>query len=294
MVDKLKTDSEYTQLKIHFFYITVFLIAIIILLAAANWTGIKGFTDYLTAAGTMISIVLGVLAIIYSFVSGDSISKSLGSVSSAAADLQEARQEFSNLVAAASGLTNSSRATSEELNDVLEVVRLEVADMRAASAKLNESTEGIAKTIGQMPERLDKIDGRLEKQFKNSVQRPISEPVADAGSLIRKVLLSGSNFGRVLLYAIARSNETGKPVRLRLSPFEYGDEYCYGFLMALGSVGILRYKMTNIESRDFEVSQFMMGSAEVKELARKALGDDSSSIDSLNDMLGELDKYFAE
>lgn len=294
MTDGSESKAAYSRLKIHFFYVTVFLIGSIVLLATSRWTGIDGFTDYLTAAGTMISIVLGVLAIIYSFVSGDSISKSLGSVSAAAADLQEARQEFSNLVTAAAGLTNASRASSVELNDVLDVVRLEVKDLRAASAKLNESTEGIAKTIGQMPERLDKIDGRLQESFKNSAQRAKTEPTADAEALTNKLLISGSNFGRALIYALALAKETGKPVLLSSKPFEFGEEYCYGFMMALGSIGILRYSVTDRENREFEVKQFNMASSIVKKVAEEALRDDATGLDSLKEMLEELDEMFSE
>jgi len=106
-------EAKYARLKIHFFYVVVILIALVILFATYNWTALPKFTDYLTAAGTMVSIVLGVLAIIYSFVSGDSISRSLGNVASAAEDLREARNEFSNVVAAGSDLSESSRASSE-------------------------------------------------------------------------------------------------------------------------------------------------------------------------------------
>jgi hypothetical protein len=276
----LEAKAENARLKLHFSYVTVILIAIIVLLATYHWTEIKGFTDYLTAAGTMVSIVLGVLAIIYSFVSGDSVSRSLGNVASAASELQAARQDFSNIVTAASDLTTLSRASSSELNELLGVVRTEVQELRAASTKLGESTEGIAQTVGQMPARLDKIDSRLDESLKGAKQRTSAPPVSGGEELAMKVVKGASQYGKALLYAVSLGKFSGKSFSLKASPFVGADEYSYGFLLALHAVGMLDFETPGKGNRTIKIIAFPLHPEEVFEALQPFFGS-SRGLDTL-------------
>jgi hypothetical protein len=281
------------RLRIHFFYVVLILIAAIILLATRKWTAIEKFTDYLTAAGTMISIVLGVLAIIYSFVSGDSISKSLGNVASTIHDLQAARKELTDVVDAASDLATVSRLSSNELNSVLDNVRREVEELKMTSSQLNTSTEGIAKVVGQMPERLDNIASRLDETLKNSKPSGM-EPIQLQEPLAEKLLKKCSIYGVAILYASALSLEKNKVISLRTKPFVEDTEYCYGFITAVNAVGILIYDVEKKLDRRFQTIAFPITSAQVLEKTRERFRDRDEELRLVEDMFKDIDFYFSE
>jgi len=284
--------QEIIKLRLHFFYVTLILLAAIILLATTNWTGIEKFTDYLTAAGTMVSIVLGVLAIIYSFVSGDSISKSLGGVAAAATELQSARIEFSGVVEAASDLTEASRKSSLELNGLLDLVKQEVREIKAASAQLSESTIGIAKAVGQMPERLDKIHDRLEESLKSPKVKPISGVSLVNESLPRKVLMRSSNYGKALLYAVALSQSTGKSFSLSDGPFAGSDEYCYGYFLALNSAGIFDLETIDADKRIYKVTDFSITPDEMLQALQPIFDKEDVIAQILTELINQTKKMF--
>ncbi|GEM_PF-2887733 len=290
-MDKKITD-DLRALRLHFFYVTVILVAVIILLASGNWTGITGFTDYLTSAGTMVSIVLGVLAIIYSFVSGDSISKSLGSVASAAQELQAARSDFASIVNAASELTESSKASSSQLSNLVAAVSSEVQELKLASTELNLSTAGIAKSLGQLPERFDKIDSRLEESLKS---RKPDHTNASAGntSTLQMMISFSSTYGRAVIYAASLSKEKNKPIVLQSEPFKNAAEYCYGYLGAADAADVLNYRLLDIGTLSFQIDEFPLTPQEVIESLRPHF-DTPERGQSLKLMLDDVEKYFAE
>jgi len=68
-------DDKYEKIKIHFFYCILILVIAIIAIATDRWTAQKDFTAYLSNAATMTSLLLGLVAIFYSFISNDGLSK---------------------------------------------------------------------------------------------------------------------------------------------------------------------------------------------------------------------------
>lgn len=286
-----KEKGANNVLKVHFFYVTLILVLIIILLMAKNWTSIDGFTNYLTAAGTIVSIVLGVLAIIYSFVSGDSISRSLGGVASAAEELQFARQEFTSVVNAASEITDVSRASSTELNGLVAAVSKEVRELMAVSTKLSLSTEGIAKKIDLLPERFDTIDIRLDESLTGKKPDHPGPTVPNIRTL-ENIINYGSNLGAALIYAAALSKEKNKPINLSSESFRNSIDYCYGFLTAVYAADIIDYD----NEPDFKilvVNEFPMTSEQVLETIKPAFEADDVRASLLKELIERVQLDFS-
>lgn len=59
--------------KTHFYYIVGILVAFIVLLATFEWAGIKDLASYFTFAMTLTSLILAILAILYSFLSSSGL-----------------------------------------------------------------------------------------------------------------------------------------------------------------------------------------------------------------------------
>lgn len=71
---------------------------VIIAIATEKWSSKGEFTTYLSNAATMTSLFLGVVAIFYSFVSNDSMSRSLGSITTITSEVGAVRDEINNFV----------------------------------------------------------------------------------------------------------------------------------------------------------------------------------------------------
>jgi len=84
-----------TKYKIHVGYILAILITIIVVLVSVEWSQVPDLVDYITFALTLSSLLLALLAIVYSIYSNTSISGSLDKISTAAMDVTRASSEIS-------------------------------------------------------------------------------------------------------------------------------------------------------------------------------------------------------
>ena len=94
------------HLKYNFAYITLILLVALLVVIAHKWTPQPRFTEYLSNAATLASLLLALVAIVYSFVSSESISKSLGQISLISRDVQASKDEVREFVGTAKGLNS--------------------------------------------------------------------------------------------------------------------------------------------------------------------------------------------
>jgi len=79
-----------TKYKIHAGYILLILLAIIVELVTVKWADIPQLVQYITFSLTVTSLVLAVLAIVYAFVSNDSLGRTLSAVGEASRQVHDA------------------------------------------------------------------------------------------------------------------------------------------------------------------------------------------------------------
>ncbi|WP_263356152.1 hypothetical protein [Acidicapsa ligni] len=87
-------------LRIHFLYCVTILALAVVIMASARWTEFGSFTQYLRNMATVVSLLLALLAILYSHIVNNGLSKSLKNIreaSSAMRKSKEAMKEFSKL-----------------------------------------------------------------------------------------------------------------------------------------------------------------------------------------------------
>jgi hypothetical protein len=154
-------DSKNEALALHFKYCALIAIMLLIAVATERWSLSKEFTTYLSNAATMTSLLLGVVAIFYSYISNDGMSRSLGSISTVSAEVREVRTDIQKFA----DQTKDS-AQSAETNTKL---------VRDASAQLSETMDSLNETLHQLsgqndvlkglvsslPTRLDQLESRF-------------------------------------------------------------------------------------------------------------------------------------
>ena len=98
--------------KIHSFYILLILVSIIIGLVSVNWSQVPKLVEYITFALTVSSLILAILAIVYSVYSNSSISELMGEISIATKDVVgHAAKEGGKFVASASNVVKRTGTT---------------------------------------------------------------------------------------------------------------------------------------------------------------------------------------
>jgi hypothetical protein len=254
------------HLAYNFIYVTVFLATILVVVLAHKWTPQPRFTEYLSNATTLASLLLALVAIVYSFISSESISRGLGEVSSVARVVAESRDEVKILLAKAQELNQSaddnlqlSRQASEQIGSDLK----SLGDVLSSMESGNETLQG---TIGELRLRLGQIEGRfdgLEKILDDKRQPDhSSEPSSySPNGLIDKEgihhFLELSSLGENLLtLAIVRAYQNSKELSI--------EEFCkaiglsvrnraIGFLACMEAIGMIKSVTITTTPRIYEI-----------------------------------------
>ncbi|WEL95665.1 MULTISPECIES: hypothetical protein [Delftia] len=146
---------------LHYRYIIFMLICAAILIACSKWSESSSFTTYLSNAATMTSLLLGVVAIFYSFISNDSMSRSLGSISTITTEVKGVQNEIQGFVnltkeANASSETNTAlvQDASKHLSSSLKSLEQTLTDISSQNATLQD-------LISQIPNKFDQLDAKI-------------------------------------------------------------------------------------------------------------------------------------
>jgi hypothetical protein len=257
-------DSKHYSLKIHFFYVVTILAGLIILLATQHWTTLTGFTEYLSVAATITSLVLGVLAIIYSFVSSNSTNNSLGSIESSASDIRTIGGELRAIVSGGQDLQGKAERRNEELHSL-------IGDLRIAVETVSSKTKEIAGAVETLPTQFGELRDEVRKRTQAEPNQQSREDLRSIWTTEKtSAFLSNSSLlGIVAIKAMVDATVQEKYCNLR-TLFDTAQsknfEYSYGFLICAGTAGIFKYDYPDGETMLNGVARIKGLSDELKSL----------------------------
>lgn len=239
----MTTPVNTNSIKIHFFYVTLILTLIIVGLVTHKWTGISEFREYLNVGATVTSLVLGVLAIIYSFVSNGQQSSVLGAVEAAATTTSSSVAKLDIFMKSAQDLQNEASGRSKELHTLTEALGASVDSIKDETKALVAANREIAGKVSLLPDQIGEIRGIIEKAEKISPIGAISssediksQEVNWTRTQVEYALVLCSTYGLTTLESFVKGNEFKKDVSLAKLSEAVGDSdinYFWGF-----SVGV--------------------------------------------------------
>jgi hypothetical protein len=136
-----------------FYYIVTFLVLLLIFIFAGRLADNTQVVDYVGFAGTIVSILLAVIAIIYSFYQSSTYESATSKLDSSAQKIEIATTKLSNV---------------SELEKVLEDFKMEVKEIRSGVAGL----ESIIKTVSSGVDSINKNWELTKEEFLNNVKPP--------------------------------------------------------------------------------------------------------------------------
>jgi hypothetical protein len=226
--------SENGKLGLHFFYVTLILGLFIVLLITFNWTGLEGFTNYLSVAATVTSLVLGILAIIYAFASSGTINRSLSSIESSAADMGQVSKELKTVLESGQSIQGRAEERTDQLHDL-------IGSLELGLQSLAETTKDIAGSVEAMPDRINNLQKMSSKDVEPSTDLTADKTVSESWNeeRLKSYMRRASPFGVLALYAALEAHKENRYVDFFKFVGAKNYEYTWGFLIASVATGVI-------------------------------------------------------
>jgi len=166
-------------LRLHFSYWIAILISAIILISTEKWSTSPGFTTYLSNAATMTSLLLAVVAIFYSFISNDSLSRSLGSMTTVANEVKDARAEIKGFVTQTSSTNEQAARNNELVREASSQLVEAITSLKTTLSEISEQNESLRGVMSGLPSRFDQIESKVGEVAKSLDSRSATPQPAE-------------------------------------------------------------------------------------------------------------------
>lgn len=251
--------SEIDNLKLHFKYCAFILVMVIIAVATDRWTAQKDFTTYLSNAATMTSLVLGLVAIFYSFISNDSLSKSLGSITTISGEVKDTKDQIARYVALTTEASAATERNSALLQDASGDVTAAVDSLDGTLQAIADQNKTLQELVAQLPTRLDQLESKVVEAIGEKPAQPqIAVSASDVTSnAIERFLGRPSLSYNLLTYACVLAGSKGKPLSINAICKALSLEQpstMNGFVMCMNAIQLLSRKSVDGQSKVYSIS----------------------------------------
>jgi len=159
-------DDKAGRAKIHYLYWIAILSLALIYLVVKRFTPEPRFTEYLGNVATGISLVLGVVAIFYSFISNNNLSASLGNITGVSESLKLSESKIGNVLDQSKILIGNHDENIKNMREISQHVQSSVLTLSDTLAAMSDKTDELQQTIRTVPMRLDLLKEMIEKEKK--------------------------------------------------------------------------------------------------------------------------------
>lgn len=241
------TPQDIDKLRIHFIYWMIILMMVIIAIATDRWTSQKGFTEYLTNAATMTSLMLALVAIFYSFVSNSALSENFNDISSVANEVRLSKEQISKYLDLTTTSTEAARENTKAMELVSGDVKAALATLGETLSALKEQSEGLTSSVATLPTRLDQLEMKVIDatksvgEKKNPPPPPTGSEEPSANAVDRFLSITPVTIN-LLSYACVLAKNTGKTLSLSAfaeATIDNADTY-RGAIECMHGIGLIR------------------------------------------------------
>jgi hypothetical protein len=251
-----RNRMEFEKLKLHFAYIVGFLVVAMIVISTGLWTDKDNFTEYLTNAATAISIVLGLVAIFYSFISNSSLSQSLGNISKVSEEVGQTKSQIENFLQHANELEKRGAENTSALKDISSSVENHVISLREALGRVTETTRLLQESVSG---RFDKVEDLLSTSGdvvdKASKEDRIAGENVISEERVEDFLACSSLIGLCMLFGCVLANTSDKKFSIDEigKIFEFDLSYMHGYFVAACAAGLINEEKIGGDNNSFKI-----------------------------------------
>ena len=166
--------NDTDKLTLHFMYSVLILLMVLIAVATDRWTSQAHFTEYLGNAATMTSLVLGLVAIFYSFISNDSLSKSLGSITTVSSEVKESKEQITRYLDLTKNATIAGAESAELLERASNDITLNLSSLTSTLNAISEKNDALQSLVSNLPSRFEQLEVMVGDVAKAIGEKPQS------------------------------------------------------------------------------------------------------------------------
>lgn len=253
--------NEAERISLHFKYCALILVMMLIAVATDRWTAQKDFTTYLSNAATMTSLVLGLVAIFYSYISNDGLSKSLGSIATVSADVRDSKTEIARYVDLTKDAVSATQTNASLLTEASNDVHGALSTLDTTLKAISEQNEKLQTLVSHLPTRMDQLETKMGDVAKALGEKP-SQPrsaatAADISTrVVDRFLARPSLSYNLVTYAFVLAARTKKPISMEslAKAVELNQPSTMnGFLLAMNAMQLLSRSSAEGQDRTYNV-----------------------------------------
>jgi hypothetical protein len=212
-------DQNFEKLSLHFKYCGFIAVMVVVAVATEKWSETKDFTTYLSNSATMTSLLLGVVAIFYSFISNDGMSRSLGSITTVSTEVREIREEIEQFSKLTQDATNKSANNSLLLGDASTALSKSLGSLSTTLQLITEQNDALKGLVSVLPTRMDQLETKVGDVAKALGEKPQSAQTAQptetiSPSIVERFLARSSLYQNLLTHACVLAATSKKPLSI--------------------------------------------------------------------------------
>lgn len=300
MSDQISNNDKINP--IHYKYWIFFLSMSLIILACVKWTDLPDFTTYLTNVATFVSLVLGLVAIIYSFVSNSSLSNSLGNISKVAEEITLTKQQIQNFSDISSQLSKKTSENAELIIESSTNVHQSVVSLKDVLTQLTAKTETLQDLVSTIPARLDHLQSSLESGSNISDvadQGPANPQSSESFAKFQSHFISSSSIiGICALYAMKLAYQRSKHLNFEdfcnKVGFPTSSQYVKAYIVASSSAQLASYDDVDNSSIEVKtISSIIIETDFNKLLNDEIIGRNLTDNEFVIGLIQKIESYFS-
>lgn len=254
---KMNTENE--KLKLHFIYLVSILVFVLVIVSTGLWTNQEKFTEFLGNAATMTSLVLGLVAIFYSFISNDGLSKSLGNILLVSDEIRRFKDQISEFIIQAKDINENEGSNVKKLEEASASVATVVNELSGALSAITERTALLQESVAVLPSRFEQLENRFDEVSKNN-----TVPNDTASTLnhwtsddVKQFLERSSLSANLLTYACCIASRK----KIEISPDKVAEvlgtnnkNFLHGFFWSMYACGLITRSSVRSKDRTYKIN----------------------------------------
>ncbi|MFN4327649.1 MAG: hypothetical protein ACK4FF_02130 [Limnobacter sp.] len=209
----------------------------------------------------MTSLLLGLVAIFYSFISNDGLSKSLGSITTVSDEVRQSKEQIAKHVALTQTTAHAAERNAAAFQAASSNVSENLAALTQTLSAIRTHTESLYGSLGDLPTRLDKLESTVVDAARSLGEKTIiAPPVATKNlvdpSLVKRFLQFSSLTTNLLAHAAVLANREGRELVIADFCAATGsrlDSYMSGFLACMDAMQLVDIDTVDGKTRVFTI-----------------------------------------
>lgn len=250
------------KLSLHFKYCGFIAAMAIVMIATEKWSVNKDFTIYLSNAATMTSLLLGVVAIFYSFISNDGLSRSLGSINTISTEVRGIREEIEEFSQLTQDATDESASNAVLVREASSTLSHSLGSLSSTLQRISEQNETLNGLISVLPMRIDQLETKFGDVAKAIGEKPQAhqttasiEPIPPNN--VEKFLARATLYQNLLSHACVLAATSKKPLSIPMfcESVEYDAPSTFtGFVNCMHAIQLCSRKTIDGKERTYTIS----------------------------------------